>query len=342
MKKYIFPWHQNPWEQWQAGASRRSHAVLVNAPHGIGAYEFALFMAQAALCEGGRHGDRPCGTCAACGWFEASNHPDCRILIPESMAPEPPPDEESGESDEAPQAGRSAPSKVIKIGQVRALDAFFSVGTHRGGTRVAVIYPCETLTVESANRLLKTLEEPAPDTLIVCITHRLDAVLPTLRSRCTRVDLPLPEAESAVAWLAGQGVENAADALAEAGGAPLLAIEQQASADFRLALVAGLAHPTRLDPVGLAERCEKGGAEAVCLWTSRWLSDLLLCGNGGKVRYHPRESQSIERIARSVPLAALDALSRRIASRRRTAEHPLNVRLFLEEIFIDYARITAR
>ncbi|MBL8378240.1 MAG: DNA polymerase III subunit delta' [Burkholderiales bacterium] len=314
----------------------------MNARPGIGAHEFALFMAQAALCEARQHGDRPCGNCAACGWFEASNHPDCRVLVPESMAPEPAADAESGEADDGPQAGRGAPSKVIKIAQVRALDAFFSVGTHRGGTRVAVIYPCETLTVESANRLLKTLEEPAPDTLIICVTHRLDAVLPTLRSRCTRVDLPLPETGGAVAWLAGQGVDNAADALAEAGGAPLLALEQQASAEYRQALVAGLAHPARLDPVALAERCEKGGAEAVCLWTSRWLSDLLLCGNGGKVRYHPRESQAIERIAQSVPLAALDGLLRRVASRRRTAEHPLNVRLFLEEIFIDYARVTAQ
>ncbi|MFN0164563.1 MAG: DNA polymerase III subunit delta' C-terminal domain-containing protein [Burkholderiales bacterium] len=342
MKNLTFPWFFWPWQQWQAGANRRSHAVLVSAPPGIGGFEFALFMAQATLCESGNPGERPCGSCAACGWFEASNHPDCRIVVPESMAPETPSDGEAGETEDGPIAARGAPSKVIKIGQVRALDSFFSVGTHRGGTRVAVIYPCETLTVESANRLLKTLEEPAPDTLIVCVTHRLDAVLPTLRSRCARVDLPLPEVASAVVWLAGQGVDNASDALAEAGGAPLLALEQQGSADFRQALVAGLANPGRLDPVALAERCEKGGAEAVCLWTSRWLSDLLLCGNGGKVRYHPREAQSIERIARSVPATALDGLLRRVVSRRRTAEHPLNVRLFLEEIFIDYARVTAR
>lgn len=342
MKKYTFPWFVWPWKKWQAGANRRSHAVLVNAVPGIGAFEFALFMAQAALCESSHQDDRPCGSCAACGWFEASNHPDCRIVVPESLAPEPPAEGETSEAEDAPVSARGAPSKVIKIGQVRALDAFFSVGTHRGGTRVAIVYPCETLTVESANRLLKTLEEPAPETLIVCVTHRVDAVLPTLRSRCTRVDLHLPEAESAVAWLADQGVDNASDALAEAGGAPLLALEQQASADFRQALVAGLANPGRLDPVALAERCEKGGAEAVCLWTSRWLSDLLLCGNGGKVRYHPRESQAIERIARSVPAVALDRLLRRVTSRRRTAEHPLNVRLFLEEIFIDYARMTAQ
>jgi DNA polymerase-3 subunit delta' len=342
MKKLPYPWLSGAWDRWRAHADRHAHAILVNAPAGVGAMEFAAYAAQSTLCESAVPAERPCGACPACGWFEVGNHPDFRMVMPESMRPEPDPESTEQEGDDAPAAARSAPSKVIKISQIKQLDGFFGVGTHRGGPRVVLIHPCETLTVDAASRLLKTLEEPPDASLILCVTHRADRVLPTLRSRCTRIDLGFPPAAQAADWLAAEGVAEAQRALAESGGAPLLAKEQQDTAELRGALIQALASPERFDPIGVAERCEKGGAPAVCLWVSRWLADLAACGHGGKVRYHPQSTQAIERIAKSVPAAILDGLYRRVLDRRRAADHPLNPRLFLEDLFIDYARTTAR
>src|SRR5690606_23620801 len=105
---------------------------------------------------------------------------------------------------------------------------WFNTATHRGGWRVAVLYPAETLNVISANTLLKILEEPPANTVFLLAGESPDRLLPTLVSRCRRLPLSVPSPEQARSWLASQGVEQADEWLAACGGAPLLARERAA------------------------------------------------------------------------------------------------------------------
>src|SRR5690606_34194172 len=167
-----------------------------------------------------------CGACDACLWLRSGNHPDLRLLRPDAVAQA----EGQADADEAAPARAKAPSREIRIEQVRALETWLNTATHRGGLRVIVLYPAQALNAISANALLKVLEEPAPKTVFLIVADALDLVLPTLVSRCRRLPLATPTPEVAAAWLAQAGVDadSAGAYLAAAGGAPLAALAAHA------------------------------------------------------------------------------------------------------------------
>ena len=162
----IFPWQQDAWQRLQAMRARLPHALLFHGTGGSGKTQFVEAFAQSLLCEKVQPDGRACGECASCGWFAQDSHPDYRRVRPEALDDEP---GEEGEGAEAADTGAKksktkAPSREIRIEQIRALADFMNISTHRRGLRVVVLYPAEALNLPSSNALLKTLEEPPPGT----------------------------------------------------------------------------------------------------------------------------------------------------------------------------------
>src|SRR4029079_2715939 len=100
-----------------------------------------------------------------------------------------------------------------------------NLASHRGGQRVAIIHPAESMNIATANSLLQALEEPPPGATFLLVSHRPAGLLPTIRSRCVPVPVPLPEAKAAAAWLAAKDVRSPERWLAFARGAPLRALD---------------------------------------------------------------------------------------------------------------------
>src|SRR5215467_6741736 len=130
----MFKWQSESWERWTRVTRNLPHAVLVHGGDGWGELEFAQALARSLLCEDRRADGGACGRCGACGWFAQGNHPDFRLLVPESMAAQP--------EEEGAEPGKKK-SEQIRIEQVRDLADFLAVGTHRAGARVILIYPAE-------------------------------------------------------------------------------------------------------------------------------------------------------------------------------------------------------
>lgn len=321
------------------------HALLIYGPPQIGKRALAEHFAQSLLCETPAAKGHPCGECQACRWFADGNHPDYRAVLPEILQPA---DADSAGGDTAEGEGGAkskTPSKDIKIEQIRSLDTFFNIGTHRGGAKVVLLYPADALNAASANALLKTLEEPSAGTVFLLVTSRLDHLLPTIRSRAAKFAVAPPTPELALAWLAKEGVRDPETALAEAGGAPLAALGEEAdeaASETRTMLLDALSAERAIDPVATAEKCDKAGAELLTLWLSQWVADLILHRSSGKVRYYPRQIKAIERLASAADPAGLLGLYRSLMGARRSAGHPLNVRLVAEDLLIDYARVIHR
>jgi DNA polymerase-3 subunit delta' len=339
-----FKWLAPAWQQLQAQRARLPHALLIYGPPHIGKRELAEHFAQSLLCETPAADGHPCGACQACNWFRDGNHPDYRAVLPEILQPVDA--EAGGDAAEGDGGAKSkTPSKEIKIEQIRSLDTFFSIGTHRGGAKIVLIYPADALNQASGNALLKTLEEPSAGTVFLLVTSRLDHLLPTIKSRAAKFAVAPPSPEMALAWLKEQGVREPETALAEAGGAPLAAqrkAEDEAALEIRTMLLDALTSTRTLDPVATAEKCDKAGAELLTLWLTQWVSDLILHRNSGKVRYHPQQIKSIEKLAEAADLPGLFRLYRSLLAARRMAGHPLNVRLVAEDLLIDYARVIHR
>ena len=197
MSGHVYPWQQGAWQQLQQLRQRMPHAILFHGAAGIGKADFIEHVAQALLCENVRADGHACGECPSCGWFQQQSHPDYRRVRPEAMEDEP----GEGEEGEDKKAAKKAPSKEIKIEQIRALADFMNISTHRQGLRVVVLYPAEALNMPASNALLKTLEEPPPGTVFLLASNGLDRVLPTILSRCRKFAMSMPDHGEALAWL---------------------------------------------------------------------------------------------------------------------------------------------
>jgi DNA polymerase-3 subunit delta' len=250
----MHPWNEPIFEAVRRRTERLPHALLIHGLRGTGKLALAEHIARFLLCESGDAPRRPCGACEGCRWLLSGSHPDFRRVEPEALAPAPAAEAEEGD---AP-AKKGKPSTEIKIEQVRDLASFLNLRSHRGRLRVALVHPAEEMNPNAANALLKGLEEPPAGAVFLLVSHHPARLLPTIRSRCVALPVPVPPREAALQWLAGQGIKDAGRWLAYAGGAPLRALEYAENAPILERL---LKHPgpvdsrEELDP--LAEALQK-------------------------------------------------------------------------------------
>lgn len=344
MDNQLFPWQESSWQQLQQLRQRLPHAMLFHGPQGIGKTLFAERFAQALLCQTLLADGQPCGACESCGWFVQYSHPDYRRIRPEALEDEP---EAEGEEEEvqSKKASKSAkPSKDIKIDQVRALADFMNISTHRQGLRLVLLHPAEALNTAAANALLKTLEEPPPQSVFLLVCDSLDRLLPTILSRCRKFALPLPAADAALAWLNQQQVADPESWLAEQGGAPLAAYaaSQQAGREGMDELLRMLAQPDADGALKAAERLQKLPPVDLISWLQRWCYDVFSVKLSGRIRYYPRYRQALTVLAARAQTPDLLQLIKAVNERRAICEHPLSARLFLEDMLLAYSSAFSR
>ena len=322
------PWLAKPLRE--ALASQRGHALLVQGPPGVGQFELARGLAKAWLCEAaGEGGRKPCGVCAGCRLVQARSHPDLMVLVPEAMR------ESLGWiADDGAEEGVAArgegstkrkPSKEIRVEEVRRIVAFAQTTASRSQGKVVVIHPAERMNAIAANALLKTLEEPAGDLRFVLTGSSVDALLPTLRSRCQVVRLELPDGDQAASWLSSQGVDQPAVLLAAAGGQP-----EDALAWAREGLDAR-------SWLSLPAQVVRGELGALASWPLARVIDALmkLCHDAMRVdvgaapRYFPTAT-----LPRGAPAERLAPFQRELQRVARHAEHPWQATLTIESLVL--------
>jgi DNA polymerase-3 subunit delta' len=325
----LFAWQRDAATAALANKRRWPHALLIEGRRGIGKRALALHFAQALLCEKPRADGGPCGTCASCGYVSAGAHPDLRVIEPIER------DEE----------GNETPIDEIRVGRIREVTQFTQLSTHRQRAKVAVIVPAEAMNVEAANALLKTLEEPPPATYLMLVSHQPGRLRATIVSRCQRFVAPEPDPATATAWLAEQGVARPELLLAQAGGAPLLALglAEPAVQREREFLLSALEDPQRLSPVEVGARIDgyrkeerKAVLADVLYWLLTWSADLAASASGGAPRFHPDRRDSLRQLARRVARLPLFRYYRALLRQRELVGHPLVPRLVAEALLFEY------
>lgn len=337
--------HPEVWARLQARRARLPHALLLAGQRGLGKLALAQAFVAGLLCEQPDDTGHACGHCLACRWREQGNHPDFRCLQPAALAEAEAASEATAKP--APEEKTKKASQQITIDQVRGLDDFLHVGTHRQGVRIVLLHPAEAMNRNTANALLKSLEEPRPDTLFLLVSSEADRLLPTIRSRCQTVEVPLPSPQAATAWLAAQKVSDGGRWLALAGGAPRLAAELAGSGQRGLldALLGQLQKGRQLDPIAAAAliektlKADKSGAltmKRTVEWLQKWSADLALVAEGLPPRYFQADGATIGQLAASSSTIKIINFNRLLIKFKAQSEHPLNLRLVLEELFFAY------
>ncbi len=346
------PWMAQSWPRLQPLVKRGVHALLLYGARGIGKKNLAFDLADALLCAAPGPDGHACGRCDECVLNGAGNHPDLRVVLPQALADLLPQaedemegmaaEESNGNSETNAKPARA--SREIRVEQIRALADFLNIATHRNGQRVVLLAPADALNAIAANTLLKMLEEPPPATVFVLVADALDDVLPTIRSRCVLVKIPLPERETCLQWLTEQGVADPVAALALAGGAPFEALAEAGpdvlAVDVTDSLYRLLEQGPALDAGQVAGSIGRDISVAGALrLLQRWAFDLLQYRANGQVRYHPSRERQIRRLAPSVRTDGLWLWINAIKKASAASEHPLNARLVLESVLIDYLEV---
>jgi DNA polymerase-3 subunit delta' len=306
--------------------TQRAHALLIHGPGGVGQFELALALAKGWLCEATDRAlaDRPCGRCASCKLHAAQSHPDLLVLVPEAMRESLGWDlGSSNEGEEAAEGSKRKPSKEIRIEAVRAAIAFATTTSARGHGKIVVVHPAERMNEFAASAFLKTLEEPAGDARFLLCSAAPDSLLPTIRSRCQHVALPMPPTADAEAWLVDHGIAQPRVLLAASGGQPQEALEL---AERGIDAAAWLALPRRI-AAGDATAMQGWGLPTAVDALQKVCHDTAALACGGASRYFPAE-----RLVGEADLGALLRWSRELARVAAEVEHPWSVDLAIESL----------
>ncbi|HEX8010161.1 MAG TPA: DNA polymerase III subunit delta' [Casimicrobiaceae bacterium] len=330
----LLPWQHDAAAAALAARSRWPHALLITGRLGIGKRSLALYFAQALLCEAPRADGSPCGRCASCGYLVSGAHPDSRLIEPV----------------EYDEAGDPKPVDAIVVERIRELIEFTQLTAHRQRAKVALIAPADALNAAAGNALLKTLEEPPAGTYLLLVSDRFGRLPATIVSRCRRLPAPEPDARSAIAWLAAQRVERPELLLAQAGGAPLLALTlaDAVTQREREALLDALARPDRLSPVAFGARLDayprderKARLADAVYWLLAWTADLAAVASGGAPRFSLDRGEALANLGPRVARVALFRYYRALLRQRALLGHPLAPRPVAEALLFEYRGLFA-
>jgi DNA polymerase-3 subunit delta' len=199
--------------------NRLPHALLFAGPDGVGKRSLALALAARLQCAAG--GDDACGSCTPCRQVAAGSHPDLQRV------------------------GVAPGKKEIGVERAREVKRFTQLQPVAGKVKIAIIDDAHMLTVAAQNALLKTLEEPPDRSVLILVANNPDALLPTVRSRCQRLQFsPLPT-DTVASILTEQGVDPPAArelaALADGSPGRALALSSSLTGEHRGQLLQALA-----------------------------------------------------------------------------------------------------
>lgn len=309
----IYPWLSGHWSFFiqRFESEKLAHALMLEGPMGVGKTTLASAMVAKLLCR--EKTARACGQCRSCILLAAAAHPDYFDLQPEEG------------------------SEVIKVDQVRTMISKLDLTTSISERKVAYIHPAECMNAAAANALLKSLEEPAGDTVLILVSDNPGRLPVTIRSRCQAISVKQPANRDVLGWLeqnSSQTSEQAEAALLAAGGSPLRALQYLQSPDLdayksvRSALAMLLERPGAVSMVN-SQLIE---LEPTDLW--RWLS---ICT--GEVIKSSMAGLAASWLPANVKLAdkPLFELQRKADINRQLAATPVRGDLLLQDWLIRWA-----
>jgi DNA polymerase-3 subunit delta' len=287
-------------------AGRLPHGLLIQATAGLGAQILARWTVQLVMCTGATP-DRPCGACKSCRQLQADTHPDLIWVQREEDA------------------------RQLRVEQIRDLSAALALKSHGGGYKAAVIAEADFMNANAANALLKTLEEPPQDTLLVLCSARPSRLPATIVSRCQRLKVAAPATAQALDWLqAAQPRKDWARILEHAAGEPLraLALAGAGFADLDADMTAALfsLRERRLDLVATAERWSKADLPTRLDWLETWLTRTL--------RESMLTTEDLPSAGRAFKIRRLYTLLDRVRGLKLEQSTSLNMQLAAEDLLL--------
>jgi len=347
----LYPWQKTSWSKLEQSSHRLPHALLLCGREGIGKKRFATRLAMSVLCES--EGIQVCGKCMNCSLFVSSTHPDLHIITSEaalnateqSLVPY----AERFLDDAKDRSRRKTQRSVIIIDQIRALIDQASASSHISKNKVFIIFPADAMNMNSANSLLKVLEEPADNNFLILITDDVQSLLPTIASRCQKIGLANPTDQESQQWLQESGVSQSdIDMILSSNTAPLVGFNSvkdktlTASNLFMRAVIGCINGNSNTDALEIAQLGIQLGENECLITLQKFLHKVAasqaMCASGAS-----NEESELKSLSDSLDKRKLFAVYDQIRQmRRQMKDGSLNKQLMIEEIVLNIADLRAQ
>ncbi|MCC2645400.1 MAG: hypothetical protein K0R94_1178 [Burkholderiales bacterium] len=292
-----------------------SQALLISARPGMGHDILIQNYVALLMCDRPNAKDNSfytCNECPSCVLFIGSNHPDFYQLT----------------------VNIDGDKKNVSIEDIRYMLEFVATTTHLGRYKVVLIPDVDLLSINSANALLKILEEPPSYVRFILQTTNISGVLATIKSRCYIYRLPGVNTQDAFTYVKESGIYNPGFWFAYYENAPLFDLEVTKE-QFDV-LIKAFLQPSIENIFIASGKFEAKNAGFLIGFFSKWLNDLASYLQGAPMRYFMEYNAEIEKLAKRIDLQKVFYLFDKVNFLQDWTLHPLNYKLQLENLLLQY------
>ena len=317
----IYPWQKNSWGEVFSNKNKMPHAFIF---YGAQAQEIARFVEQlikSILCSNTTNENFACGKCQDCLWSE-TNHPDLKIV------------ESSLDKDE------KSSSDTLNVGSAREVKSFLELTSHQeGGKKIVVIYGADRLTIAASNALLKTIEEPPTNCLIIFTVNNLANLLPTITSRCRLISFSKPSIEEAKKFLKQNNHDDLIENLHLYNNSPLQLINDKELITNVSIIIEELKKGGNIDLMKINNIWLSNGLTWIINLLQKWSYELLLYKLSEGSNYFPHDGEAIHKLSLNADLSKLLTYQKSLNTIKSYSQTSVNKEINLNSVMIEYKKI---
>ena len=317
----IYPWQKSSWNELFLDELKMPHAYIFYGTQTQEINKFVDELIKSILCSQPSEEKFSCGECQDCLWSK-TNHPDLKIV------------ESSSDKDE------NLNSDVLNVANAREVKKFLELTPHQAnGKKIVAVYDAERLNIAASNALLKTIEEPPNDCLIIFTVNDIANLLPTITSRCRLIPFPKPSIKDAKEFLNQTDNIDLIDNLQLYNNAPLQLINEKEMLANTNIIINELKKGNKIDLMKINNIWLDNGLVWIINLVQKWAYELLLCKLSEGHNYFPNNIKAVQELALNADLSKLLTYQISLNTIKSYAKTTVNKEINLGTVMIEYKKI---
>ena len=315
----IYPWQKKTWDSLFLNKTKMPHAFIFYGTQSVEINSFVSELVKSILCSKPSVDNFSCNLCKNCLWGEV-NHPDLKIV------------DNDLDKDQS--------ANIINVSNVRRIKKFLELTSHQSnGKKIVVLYNAEKLTVAASNALLKTIEEPPNDCLIILTINDLANILPTVTSRCRLVSFPKPTSKQAKEILEKTNNSDLIQNLNLYNNSPLELVDDKNMLLNVNTILIELKKGKEIDLMKINNVWIDNGLVWIVNLLQKWSYELLLSKLSGGNNYFPNDKEVVHDLSLNADLNKLLTFQKNLNKIKSYAKTSVNKEINLNSVMIEYKKI---
>ena len=316
----IYPWQQNSWMEIFSNKLKMPHAYIFYGAQVPEINKFSDEVIKSVLCSKPTKDYFACGGCQDCLWSDTS-HPDVNRVVNHL-------DEKNLKTD------------ILKVDDVRGAKEFLQTTSHQtNGKKIVTVYGADRLNISASNAILKIVEEPPNDCLVIFTVNNLNDLLPTIISRCRLISFSKPNIDDAIKFLKQTNNADLVNSLSLYNNLPLDLINDKEMLTNVNIILGELKKGKDIDLMEVNNLWLENGLDWVINLLQKWTYELLLCKLSETHSYFPNDGKIINKLALNADLTNLLTFQKSLNSIRSYAKAAVNKEINLSAVMIEYKKI---